>query len=513
MSDTPTPNLPAGFNLENPVIPDIPEPKPEPTPPAGFNLESNPTQTLTEKANKDYLINPEPFGPLESGLTKSQAGAITAAFPTAAATIGGLLGEGWASIPGAMLGGAAGKALQQLTDRYLGIGKPPESSLQATKEMGLESVEQGALQAAGMGVAKVAGAAAKPLVKSAGETIGKVFAPTKAADKAIVQKAIPRLLEEKPIALTRESLEKQLGNSARAAGNALDTALENIPPGTKLSTESVQGIVDSLNNEAKRLTTTDIHGNVKPIPGTSGIIGFYNDAAKFVENIEPSFENVRKIRQTLDTLVDQNGKWNLTGAEGSIREIQRDLANNLRTSLAQTGGKAFQQANKDYSFYKGLQTVIEHTNERQTGQVGHLTRRILTGAGAVVGAPGGLGGVVTGAETMNLLSRAVDSTAWRTVSAAMKSKIADYLAADQLEIVAPILARIVDYSAKGNTQPEKTQPEKSEASPPVKAETPKTMPARPAGALAEVHDASGKLMGHTLPADEKHPKPYYVPLQ
>ena len=389
------------------------------------NVQPVTAQTSQPETRPDYAVEPQQIGPFAAGLTKSQAAAITNVLPTAGAVFGGLAGEGWASIPGAALGGAAGKALQQLTNRWLGVPSP-ETSGQAAKQIGIEGAEQGGMQAAGIGIAKGASALAKPLVASAGASLGKVFYPTKIADKTIIQKAMPRLLDEAPIALTRKGLTENIGKSLKAAGQELDAALANIPGSTPIPPQRMQQVANGLRSHAKGLMVEDIHGNLVVPPTAEPVVGLYNDMANFVENAKPTFENIRKTRQIFDGLVDKSGNWNLSAAEGSIKEIQRGLANDLRSALAKTGGQAFQDANRNYSYYKGLQQVLEHTAERTTGQQGNLTKRILTAGGFAHGG-------ISGAMVMRNLAQLMDSTAWNTISSATKSKLADALATDNLD--------------------------------------------------------------------------------
>lgn len=400
---------------------------------------SEPKQAAIPK--QDYAIQPQLIGPLAGGITKSQAQAISKAFPAAGATIGALLGEGWASVPGAALGGAAGRALQQLTGRWLGTPGQPETSGQAAKDIGTEGVEQGVIQGVAHGAGELAAPAAKALKTSAGEALSKVFAPTKAADKAIIQKALPRLINESPIAISREGLSQNIGTSLRKAGQTLDDALASIPGNTPIPPQRMQQVAGALSDEAKQFMAKDIHGNLVTIPSAEPVVGLYRELGQFISNAEPSFENIRTVRKALDGLVDKSGNWNLTGAETSIKEIQRGLANDLRGALADTGGQAFQKANKDYSFYKGLQQVLEHTQERTTGQQGNLTKRILTAGGVAHGG-------ITGGVIMGALAKAMDSTAWRTVSAATKSKIADAIANDNLEGASALLTRTIQTMAR-----------------------------------------------------------------
>lgn len=389
-----------------------------------------------------YVIKPMSIGPFESGLRQSTVKKITSELPIVGGIAGAAAGEGIGSIPGAAIGGAAGESGRQLINRFLGIkDEGTDTSSGASEGIGKAGLEQGAIEAATMGAGKVLKPIGGALIDSAKEGLGKVLAPTTIATKAAAKKVLPRMVDEAPIALTRKGLLENVGTSLRGAGKALDEALQKVPTGTTLSSGQIANVTGRLDALASSFMTKTASGGMAVVPGAEASVGFINGMKDFIQQSDPSFESIRNIRKVLDGLVDKSGKFNMTAAEGSEKEIQRFTADALRGELAKAAPDVA-AANRDYSFYKGIQTVLEKTIERTTGQQGNLTRRILMAGGATAGSPYGIAGAFTGAAVMKALAQVADSTAWRTVSAATKSKIANLIATDQLGEASALITRI-----------------------------------------------------------------------
>ena len=400
---------------------------------SGYTIEP-PAKKVAAK-EEPYAIKPMVIGPLAGGVRQSTMKTATSALPYVGATAGALMGEGVASIPGAAIGGAAGESLRQLTNRFFGIAdKKTETSMGASEEIGKAGVTQGAIQAATFGAGKVLKPIAGALKSSAGESLSKVLSPTTKTNKILTQKMLPRMIEDVPIAMSRKGLLSSVGNSLKGATEVLDKALDAVPAGTNLAPGQMSAVTGALDALADSLKSPTAAGGKAVVPGAEGSVKFIEGMKDFVQKTNPSFDAMRDLRKILDGLVDKSGKWNMTGAEGSEREIQRFTANRIREELARAAPDVA-AANKDYSFYKGMQTVLEDTMERTTGQQGNLTRRILMAGGA---AKGGITGVVV----MKALAQLVDSTAWRTVSAASKSKIANLIAKDQLGEASALIIRL-----------------------------------------------------------------------
>ena len=384
-----------------------------------------------------YAIQPMMIGPFQSGVRQSTMRKATATLPYVGAGVGAAAGEGLASIPGAALGGAAGESIRQLTNRFFGLhDQETETSMGAAKEIGKAGIEQGAIEAATAGVGRLAKPVAGALKESAAKGLGKVLEPTTIANKTLTKKVLPRMVEEAPIAMSRKGLLGNVNKSLRVAGDALDDALKAVPNRKQLNPGQITAVTSALDDLADSLKV-DVSkpGYMQyraPAPGSEASVEFIERMRDMVKNADPSFGTIREMRQVLDGLVDKTGKWNATAAEGSQKEIQRFTANRLREELA-SAAPDVAAANKDYSFYKGMQTVLEHTIERKTGQQGNLTKRILMAGGASHG--------ITGVAVMKALGDLVDSTAWRTTSAATKSKIANLIATDRLGEAAGLIAR------------------------------------------------------------------------
>lgn len=414
---------------------------------------ANTATSKTPNPDDEFAINPMTVGPLAGGVKKGTMRRITSALPLVGAGVGAAAGEGLASIPGAAIGASGGESLRQLANRFFGIkDKKTETSMGAAEEIGKQGVEQAAIEAATMGAGKALEPAAKYLKESAAEGLGKVLAPTTKANKRLALKTLPRMVEESPIAMTRSGLLDSTKKSLATAGDALDDALANVPKGKTLDPKQIANVDSALQQMIDGFSYTTAKGTKQVTPGAEPSVHFIKEMKDSIAHLNPSFESVRDFRKILDGMVNKSGTWNATAAEGSVKEVQRDTANLLRNELAKAAPDVA-KANKDYAFYKGMQQLLEATLERQTGQKGNLTRMIMTAGGVAGGGGHGTAGAITGAAVMNALSRLTEGTAWRTVSAATKSKIADLISSDQLGEAMALITRLGQTAYATSTPP------------------------------------------------------------
>jgi hypothetical protein len=93
--------------------------------------------------------------------------------------------------------------------------------------------------------------------------------------------------------------------------------------------------------------------------------------------------------------------------------------------------------NKEFSFWKNAQKVVDETVLRRTGQAKPLGRKLMGTAGVILGGvlgggsggpTGSLAGAIAGKTIMDKLEQLTTSTAWGTVSAVNKDRLADALA-------------------------------------------------------------------------------------
>jgi hypothetical protein len=128
--------------------------------------------------------------------------------------------------------------------------------------------------------------------------------------------------------------------------------------------------------------------------------------------------NVRKLRQIVDTTIGKD--FAFTDLDKSNRAAQKELANGIRTVFGEQYPN-IAKLNKDFHFWKSAVDVLSAAIERKTGQTGLIRTGIVVGLG--MAAP--TGHPYVGAVIGKLLSDFVTSPVYHTVTAAVKSKIAD----------------------------------------------------------------------------------------
>ncbi|MFI5057550.1 MAG: hypothetical protein ACHQLQ_05145 [Candidatus Acidiferrales bacterium] len=140
-----------------------------------------------------------------------------------------------------------------------------------------------------------------------------------------------------------------------------------------------------------------------------------------------SYQDVVRARRILDDAVAEVGGYQGRPlSDTSMANIRKATANSFREELG-NASPDLAAVNAKFHFWNTLNDVLEQTIQRKTGQVNALPKMetVIAGAGGL--ARSGLSGAAAYAGAMNLLGKVVRSTAWRTVSAATKSGIADAL--------------------------------------------------------------------------------------
>lgn len=111
--------------------------------------------------------------------------------------------------------------------------------------------------------------------------------------------------------------------------------------------------------------------------------------------------------------------------------------------------------NKEYSFWKNGNQVVLDTVTRRVGQAKPLGQKLASAAGTAAGyATGRVGGAVLGLEAMTALEKLTTSTAWGTVSAVMKSKLADAIASGNTSAIIDLATRLGATTAAGGGEDE-----------------------------------------------------------
>ena len=352
---------------------------------------------------------------------------LTAALPTIGGTVGGILGGGAgggvASIPfgvaGAALGGTAGEAARQLINQAIGA-PTPQTPAATLAEMGKQAGTQAGAEALGAGTNLALRQVAGPLARSAEAQMTRFLGPRGEEAKAIAQKVVPGLLERRTVALTRQGFADAAEQHLTDAAQALDDELAKVPSGLQLNQN---GILKALDNAKSRLNleVLDKNGNLMPsTPQAKPVLEFANGLRDVIQNADPSFTNMRSVRQAWDTAIDAAKGFSLPSDRLQVR-VQKYGANAIREELAKATPD-LGAVNREFSFWKNVQGLAENMVDRinQKPPSRFLPRlAVVTGFGA-----GGPKGAAMGYAAMKALQGVTESASWQTMSPVGKNELA-----------------------------------------------------------------------------------------
>ena len=321
-------------------------------------------------------------------------------------------------------------------------------------------------------IGAVAPKAADALDASAAKNYQDVLNPTKQTTKFQTQKMMPQLLEEKPIAMTRQGLADKAAANAEAAGQQVESAVSNLQGNIH-----TQPVIDGLQN----LKQANQVNGVSLRPEVDSAIDSVSDQIKQM-GPDISLQDAVKARRILDNAVaEAKGYQGAQLSDASMAAIRKEAANSIRTELS-NASPDLAAVNAKFHFWNTLSDVLDQTLQRKTGQVNAFPK-----LESAVAAAGGLaksgvrGGLAYGAA-MRLLGATIRGAAWNTVSAATKASIADALASGQFAGVNKLLGQPGLAGAALGTAQQNEQPEQQQDS---------SVPEKTGAALLERHGAMG----------------------
>lgn len=312
----------------------------------------------------------------------------------------------------------------------------PAASGGGTAALHGESPALPALAGAAGGVASEAiPSASSALKNSAQRTYEELLNPTKEATKFQTAKIMPQLLEERPLALSREGLADKAATKAEEAGQAIEQKVSSMQGKMNL-----QPVINSLNNLKQSF---QVNG-VSLRPEVDSVI---NDAVnRFQAMATPGqgpgwwstktldYQDAIKARRILDTAVSEaKGYQGATISDASLTNVRKTAANSIRSELAKDDPD-LAALNQKFHFWNTLSDVMDATIQRKVGQAPSLASRLEPVVGAAAAG-------AEGAGALYFLGKAIRSTAWRTTSAATKSALADALANGQLSKATDLLSK------------------------------------------------------------------------
>ena len=281
--------------------------------------------------------------------------------------------------------------------------------------------------------------AAAMLAKSATKQYSRALDPgTKAARYLTERQVAPGLIERGVTATSLGNLEQKAAAQLGYYGQKIADAWANLPPGTKVVADDV---ITKLDDDILKHTVVTSAGARVPIAGGEAkrAIGQIQDIQNMLIDVaEPNaatgqleipIEKLRDLRDVWGNFAAEAGKYQgKTLGEASKAAIQGKAADRLRAILGQNQPD-IAALNKEYNFWKNTETVAHEGAQREVGKSKGLVRRAAGYLGAAGGfASGGVLGGVIGKVALDKLEQAASSTAWNTVSAVTKDRIAKALA-------------------------------------------------------------------------------------
>jgi len=360
---------------------------------------------------------------------------------------------------------SVGKGVEQIAEFFLpaGLIAKGAKAVEAMKAPRLvKALARPAMEAAGAGtvaavqsggkpeeVAKAAGtaglvsafmppgaAAAKKIYESAKQSYARALRATTKPMKKTAEKIVPELLERRVSALTLGGLEEKAQMELAKAGQQLDEALDLMSKNPSAPRIATKPIVDALETYKGGFIVDGVPINEKAVQTIEGIQKTINDLGADV-----SFESMRRVRQILDNKVAWRKGFVMPLEEGTAIDATKEAAHAIRRELADAAPD-IAKINKEYSFWKRVDEVVGETIERTRPQAPRLGERIMAAAGAAGGfTKGGVGGAAIGATAMRGLTKLINSTAWNTISAVNKARLADLLASGKFEQANSFMAR------------------------------------------------------------------------
>lgn len=281
------------------------------------------------------------------------------------------------------------------------------------------------------------------LKSSAEKNYQDVLNPTRVDTKYQTAKIMPQLMEEAPIAITRKGLAAKAAGQADIAGQQIEDVVSNLQGSMK-----TQPVIDGLENLRQKYQVNgkslrpEVDSSINALQDQLREISKPGDAPRGAQGpgeATISYQDVVKARRILDDAVAEVGGYQGRAlSDTSLANVRKATANSFREELG-NASPDLAAVNAKFHFWNTLSDVLDATNQRKVGQVGALSKveTVVAGAGGL--AHGGLSGAAGYAGAMSLLGKVIRSTAWRTVSAATKSGIADALTSGDFGTVKSLL--------------------------------------------------------------------------
>lgn len=359
--------------------------------------------------------------------------------------------------------GPVGMAAHEVAERT-GLGKKIRAGTENTGEEKVGGAAETALSMAIPGPAEVKGSKTvarlgKGLRDSAEKGYSQVLNATTKGNKIRSAKVVPELIDRGVMALTDKGLGRKTAKGLSEATERLEDAYANLPPDAAIP---VDDVVKSLQSKAADAFKV---GGKSMSPQSDQALRLADSLTKRLLSQATTDANgkrvitvdaARKTRQIYDEISKAAGRFEGKAlADHSAGVVHGMAADSIRDFLNQVAsGKAkIGDLNKEYSFWRNADQVVQDTLLRRQGQARPLGQKLAAGAGAVAGAVhGGPKGAALGYEAMRAVEAATTSAAWRTASAVAKDRLAKALASGNDSVATAAANAIIKGTALGEVR-------------------------------------------------------------
>jgi len=293
--------------------------------------------------------------------------------------------------------------------------------------------------------------AGKAIRKSAQEGTYKALGATTKTGRAEAKKIVDGVIDRNIVA-TEEGLKNKASGQLEKAGQAIEDL------GPLQGRSKVSDVLAPLQDELNKLKPA---GSNKILPSqqyqrdvVDKIIQDFNAYAAPDGTI--SNEALRSIRRMYDKEVSKAGGFLGEAVkplkEGTLLRYKKEAANSIRGTLVKSEPD-LAKLNKEYSFWAGLNHLLEQKAAKATGRGQSLGQiAVQTGLAAGQTASGGAvqGGLL--AVGIHLVQKATNGTFWRLLSVNAKKRISNALLTGSEEAVKKTLTKEVGRVATDDAQ-------------------------------------------------------------
>lgn len=324
-------------------------------------------------------------------------------------------------------------ALSDFFQTSLGLD-PNDAAVQAGELLSPTLGEFAVLARGTKAAAKVAGG----LRRGAEKNIERVLAPTKEFAKVKTAKVLPELAPQAPVAASRASFLAKAEQNVEKFGQEIDQFVKS---GKLTGGIPKKDLINLFEETKDRFKVGGIVVEDTPIKILDNLIATVD---QFGNKLSP--EDTLQLRRVWDTVVEESKGFQKTLKEGSEIKFKKEASNLIRGELAKANPE-LAKINKHFTLWANTAEIVEETSKRKIGQTGGLKREIFTIGGAAIGSKaGGIVGTAVGATAGRKLADLFSSTAWNTVSAKIKTKLADAIVGKNSKEINNIITKILKSS-------------------------------------------------------------------